>query len=89
MGEVKGTKYLLKIRNHAPQKTKNRVPPLFFEKAGDNKDVPTGKIAWNKVYNITDEDWDHINLFPFNITWEKKSAQLKYYQIPSYNYGLR
>ena len=33
-----------------------------------NKDVPTGKITWNKVYNITDEDWDHINLFPFNIT---------------------
>ena len=33
-----------------------------------NKDVPTGKITWNKVHNITDEDWDHINLFPFNIT---------------------
>ena len=35
--EVKGTKYLLKIRNHAPRKTKNSVPPLFFEKAGDKK----------------------------------------------------
>ena len=33
-----------------------------------NKNVSTGKITWNKVYNITDEDWDHINLFPFNIT---------------------
>ena len=33
-----------------------------------NKDVPTGKITWNKVYNIIDEDWDHIYLFPFNIT---------------------
>ena len=51
MGGVKGTKYLLKTRNHAPRttrhaphttrhaprKTKNSVPPLFFEKAGDKK----------------------------------------------------
>ena len=37
VGGVKGTKYLLKIRNHAPRKTKNSVPPLFFKKAGDNK----------------------------------------------------
>ena len=35
MGGVKGTKYLLKTRNNAPRKTKNSVPPLFFEKAGD------------------------------------------------------
>ena len=42
VGGVKGTKYLLKTRNHAlrathhaPRKTKNSVPPLFFEKAGD------------------------------------------------------
>ena len=44
VGGVKGTKYLLKTRNHAPRamrhaprKTKNSVPPLFFEKAGDKK----------------------------------------------------
>ena len=44
VGGVKGTKYPLKTRNHAPRatrhaprKTKNSVPPLFFEKAGDNK----------------------------------------------------
>ena len=43
VGGVKGTRYLLKTRNHAPRttrhapgKTKNSVPPLFFEKAGDN-----------------------------------------------------
>ena len=50
VGGVKGTKYPLKTRNHAPRtthhaprathhaprKTKNSVPPLFFEKAGDN-----------------------------------------------------
>ena len=42
MGGVKGTKYLLKIRNHAPPKAKNSVPPLFFEKVGDNKKI----IMW-------------------------------------------
>ena len=43
VGGVKGTKYPLKTRNHAPRatrhapwKTQNSVPPLFFEKAGDN-----------------------------------------------------
>ena len=44
VGEVKGTKYLLKIRNHAPRKTKNSVPPLFFEKAGDKK-TPKHEIS--------------------------------------------
>ena len=39
LGGVKGTRSLLKIRNHAPRTTESRngVPPLFFEKAGDNK----------------------------------------------------
>ena len=39
VGGVKGTRYLLKIRNHAPRKVENSVPPLFFEKAGDNKQL--------------------------------------------------
>ena len=53
VGGVKGTRYLLKIRNHtpcttrhaprttrhAPRKAKNSVPPLFFEKAGDNNKI--------------------------------------------------
>ena len=37
VGEVKWTRYLLKLRNHAPRKAKNSVPPLFFEKAGYKK----------------------------------------------------
>ena len=51
MGGVKGTKYPLKTRNHAPRatrhaprKTKNSVPPLFFEKAGDKKITSSGAI---------------------------------------------
>ena len=60
VGGVKGTKYLLKTRNHAPRathhaprithhaprKTKNCVPPLFFEKAGDNKNIFTTERIW-------------------------------------------
>ena len=41
---VAGTRYILEIRNHTPrpthytpQKAQNNVPPLFFEKTGDNK----------------------------------------------------
>ena len=37
VGGVKGTRYLLKIWNHAPQKAENSIPPPFFEKAGDKK----------------------------------------------------
>ena len=37
MGGVKGTRYLLKIRNHAPRKAENSVPSLFFEKVGTTK----------------------------------------------------
>ena len=28
---------VLKIRDHAPQKAENSVPPFFFKKARDNK----------------------------------------------------
>ena len=41
VGGVKGTRYLLKIRNHAPRKAENSVPPLFFEKAEDNENIYT------------------------------------------------
>ena len=37
VGGVEGTRYLLKIRHHALRNAENSVPPLFFEKAGDNK----------------------------------------------------
>ena len=57
VGGVEGTRYLLKIRNHAPRithyalrtthyalrKAENNVPPLFFEKAGDN-DIVAGTL---------------------------------------------
>ena len=49
MGGVKGTRYLLKIRNHAPRKAENSVPPLFFEKAGDKKNVVTKSLLCSKI----------------------------------------
>ena len=67
VGGVKGTKYLLKTRNHAPRptrhaprKTKNSVPPLFFEKAGDNKRCllqkkrQSSSNLWNNILGYTD-----------------------------------
>ena len=48
VGGVEGTRYLLKIRNHAPRTTEaeNNVPPLFFEKAADNKlHCPRGEVG--------------------------------------------
>ena len=33
-----------------------------------NKEIPTGQVTWNKLYNITNNDWKNIYLFPFNIT---------------------
>ena len=50
---------------------------IMYNILNQNKDVPTGRITWNKVYNITDEDWDH-NLFPFNIT---KYPALIWFQV--------
>ena len=58
MGGVKGTRYLLKIRNHAPRathhaprKAENSVPPLFFEKAGDKKKHTGANRGVNQILN--------------------------------------
>ena len=37
VGGVKETRYLQKIWKHAPRKAENSVPPVFFEKAVDNR----------------------------------------------------
>ena len=60
MGGVKGTRYPLKNRNHTPRAThhgkpKNSVPPLFFEKARDNKyDIYNTS---NTLQNIRQNHW--------------------------------
>ena len=39
VGGVALTRFLLQTRNHAPWKAEYYVPSLFFEKAGDNKQI--------------------------------------------------
>ena len=68
MGGVKGTRYLLKIRNHAPRKAENSVPPLFFEKAGDNK---------TKGVNSESKKARVIILVPYTLSW----PVIHFYQV--------
>ena len=49
-----------------------------------NKEIPTGKATWNKLYNITNNDWKNIYLFPFNIT---KYPAMQWFQI-SINHNI-
>ena len=43
-----------------------------------NKDIPTGKLTWNKAYNFTDEDWAKIYALPFETT---KHSAVRWFQI--------
>ena len=82
VGGVKGTKYLLKTQNHAPRatphtprKTKNSVPPLFFEKAGDNKN----KNKW--LHCIFSEKLCTSNI----LIWSNAEVSLQYNKTPYVN----
>ena len=33
-----------------------------------NGDTPTGQCSWNKIFNITKEEWKGIYMFPFHVT---------------------
>ena len=72
VGGVEGTRYLLKsgTTHHAPRtthyalrKAENNVPPLFFEKAGDNK-VCLQIKKW-RFQNT--ESWPNLSML-FNLT---------------------
>ena len=43
-----------------------------------NKDIPTGKLTWNKAYNFTYEDWAKIYALPFETT---KHSAVRWFQI--------
>ena len=55
MGGVKGTKYLLKIRHHAPRPTENQkqCPSAFLQKGGGQKSTTVPQYfflhIWNRV----------------------------------------
>ena len=75
VGGVEGTRYLLKIRNHAPRtthhalrtthyalrKAENNVPPLFFEKAGDKK--PVHAMSLKQRHSALYASRSHISIF--------------------------
>ena len=43
-----------------------------------NGDTPTGQCSWNKIFNITKEEWKRIYMFPFHVT---KYTALQWYQV--------
>ena len=40
----------------------------MYQILDQNKDTLTGKLTWNKAYNIINIDWAKIYLFPFEKT---------------------
>ena len=73
--------------------TPSHIYPMLQQKKGTqamynilnrNKEIPTGQVTWNKLYNITNNDWKNIYLFPFNIT---KYPAMQWFQI-SINHNI-
>ena len=73
--------------------TPSRIYPMLQQKKGTqamynilnkNKEIPTGQVTWNKLYNITNNDWKNIYLFPFNTT---KYPAMQWFQI-SINHNI-
>lgn len=49
-----------------------------------NKELPTGKIKWNRIYDLDDESWESIYQAPFQIT---KCSKLRWFQT-SINHNI-
>lgn len=49
-----------------------------------NADTPTGQYTWNKIFNITKDEWKMIYRFPFYVT---KYPALQWFQI-SINHNI-
>ena len=73
--------------------TPSHIYPMLLQKKGTqamynilnrNKEIPTGQVTWNKLYNITNNNWKNIYLFPFNIT---KYPAMQWFQI-SINHNI-
>ena len=47
-------------------------------------DIPTEQATWNKIYNIANDEWKRIYIFPFNIT---RYPALQWFQI-SINHNI-
>ncbi|MCG7891056.1 MAG: reverse transcriptase family protein, partial [Candidatus Thiodiazotropha endolucinida] len=90
--------YLKEIHVNITHKTKmpfipSHIQPFLTELKGsktmydllnENKDVPTGQITWNKIYDLSKDDWAQIYNYPFNIT---KYPALLWFQV-SINHNI-
>lgn len=98
-GTIRAIKsYLKEIKVNITHKEKSpfipsHILPLLQQRKGSkviydilnkNKEVPTGKTSWNKVYDFSQEDWNQIYIFPFNIT---KYPALLWFQV-SINHNI-
>lgn len=50
----------------------------MYKVLNSNVDIPAGKAKWNSIYNLSDEIWKKIYLWPHNIT---KNSTLKWFQF--------
>lgn len=98
-GTIRAIKsYLKEIKVNITHKEKSpfipsHILPLLQQHKGSqaiydilnkNKEIPTGKISWNKIYNFSQKDWNQIYIFPFTIT---KYPALLWFQI-SINHNI-
>lgn len=93
---VKG--YIKKAKVNLRHKEQNpfipsSISPLVQSKQGaqvmynilnNNKEIPTAKSTWNRIYNFTEYEWRKIYLHPFIIT---KYSVLQWFQI-SINHNI-
>lgn len=56
----------------------NKGSRTMYNVLNQNREVPTGKLAWNKIYNINEDDWKQIYMYPFRIT---KYSAVRWFQI--------
>ena len=40
----------------------------MYQILNKNNDIPTGKITWNKIYDIEESEWKAIYSFPYRVT---------------------
>ena len=50
----------------------------MYQILNKNNDIPTGKITWNKIYDIGESEWKAIYTFPHRVT---SYPALKWFQI--------
>lgn len=91
-GVIKSIKNIIKTNNvDMKSNTQGPIIPILIHSIGQqkkgsqniydilnkNKETPTGKDRWNKIYNIDEKTWETIFLTPFQIT---KCTKLRWFQ---------